>query len=202
MTALDLSPYVLDDTALDVLFREARTANAFTDEPVSDAQLQAIYDLTKFGPTLMNAQPLRLVAVRTPEAKQRLLPHLAEGNRAKTASAPLTLVLGYDVDFHEQFPTTFPHLPDAKDRFPDEQVRHGIGRDNAFLQAGYLILAVRAAGLAAGPMGGYDRDGLDADLWPDGRTKSVLVVNVGHPAENAWFDRLPRLDYDQVVTEL
>jgi len=202
MTALALSPLVLDDAALDVLFREARTANSFTDEPVSDAQLQAIYELTKYGPTLMNAQPLRLVAIRTPEAKARLLPHLAEGNRAKTESAPLTLVLGYDVDFHEQLPKVFPHAPGAKDRFPDEQVRHGIGRDNAFLQAGYLILAIRAAGLAAGPMGGYDREGLDAELFPDGRTKSVLVVNVGHPGENAWFDRLPRLDYDEVVTEL
>ena len=202
MTALDLSPLVLDDAALDVLFREARTANSFTDEPVTDDQLRAIYDLTKLGPTLMNAQPLRLVAIRTPEGKARLLPHLAEGNQAKTASAPLTLVLGYDVDFHEKLPRTFPHAPGAKDRFPDEQVRHGIGRDNAFLAAGYLILAIRAAGLAAGPMGGYDRDGLDAELFPDGRTKSVLVVNVGHPGENAWFDRLPRLDYDEVVTEL
>jgi 3-hydroxypropanoate dehydrogenase len=150
----------------------------------------------------MNAQPLRVVAVRTADAKARLLPHMAEGNRAKTESAPVTLVLGYDVDFHEQFPTTFPHLPDAKDRFPDENVRHGIGRDNAFLQIGYLILAVRAAGLAAGPMGGFDRDGVDAEFFADGRTKSVLVVNVGNPGENPWMDRLPRLSYDAVVTEL
>ena len=202
MTTLDLRPLVLDDATLDLLFREARTANSFSPEPVTDAQLQAIYDLTKYGPTLMNAQPLRIVAVRTPEAKARLLPHMAEGNRAKTASAPVSLVLGYDVDFHEQLPTTFPHLPDAKDRFADESVRHGIGRDNAFLQIGYLTLAIRAAGLAAGPMGGFDRDGVDAELFPDGRTKSVLVVNVGHPGENAWLDRLPRLAYDTVVREL
>ena len=202
MTALDLRPLVLDDAAADLLFREARTANSFSSEPVTDEQLQAIYDLTKFGPTLMNAQPLRILAIRTPEAKARLLPHLMEGNRAKTESAPLTLVVGYDVDFHEQFPKTFPHLPEAKDRFPDEQVRHGIGRDNAFLQTGYLILAIRAAGLAAGPMGGFDRDGVDAEFFGDSRTKSVLVVNVGHPGEDAWFDRLPRLDYDEVVTTL
>jgi 3-hydroxypropanoate dehydrogenase len=202
MTTLDLSPLVLDDATLDLLFREARTANSFSPEPVTDAQLQAIYELTKFGPTLMNAQPLRIVAVRTPEAKARLLPHMAEGNQAKTASAPVTLVLGYDVDFHEQFPVTFPHLPDAKDRFPDEGVRHGIGRDNAFLQIGYLTLAIRAAGLAAGPMGGFDRDGVDAEFFPGGRTRSVLVVNVGHPGDNPWFDRLPRLTYDDVVTEL
>jgi nitroreductase len=202
MTTLDLRPLVLDDAAADLLFRDARTANSFSTEPVTDAQLQTIYELTKFGPTLMNAQPLRVVAVRTADAKARLLPLMAEGNRAKTESAPVTLVLGYDVDFHEQFPTTFPHLPDAKDRFPDENVRHGIGRDNAFLQIGYLILAVRAAGLAAGPMGGFDRDGVDAEFFADGRTKSVLVVNVGNPGENPWMDRLPRLSYGAVVTEL
>ncbi|MCU1624184.1 MAG: nitroreductase [Frankiales bacterium] len=202
MTTLDLRPLVLDDAAADLLFRDARTANSFSTEPVTDAQLQTIYELTKFGPTLMNAQPLRVVAVRTADAKARLLPLMAEGNRAKTESAPVTLVLGYDVDFHEQFPTTFPHLPEAKDRFPDEGVRHGIGRDNAFLQIGYLILAVRAAGLAAGPMGGFDRDGVDAEFFADGRTKSVLVVNVGNPGENPWMDRLPRLSYEAVVTEL
>ena len=202
MTALDLRPLVLDDDALDLLVREARTANAFRPEPVTDAQLRAVYDLVKMGPTLMNAQPLRLVAVRTPEAKRRLLDHVAEGNRAKTESAPLTLVVGYDVDFHEQLPRTFPHAPGAKDRFADEAVRHAVARDNAFLAAGYLVLAVRAAGLAAGPMGGFDSAGLDAELFPGGRTRSVLLVNVGHPAEGAWLDRLPRLDYDEVVTDL
>jgi 3-hydroxypropanoate dehydrogenase len=202
MTTLDVRTLALDDNAADLLFRDARTANSFSDEPVTDEQLQAIYDLAKFGPTLMNAQPLRLVAVRSGDGKDRLLPHLAEGNRAKTESAPVTLVLGYDVDFHEQLPRTFPHVPGAKDRFPDEAVRHGIGRDNAFLQIGYLIVAIRAAGLAAGPMGGFDREGVDGELFPDGRTKSVLVVNVGHPGDNPWFDRLPRLDYDEVVTHL
>ncbi|MDX6219188.1 MAG: 3-hydroxypropanoate dehydrogenase [Frankiales bacterium] len=202
MTTLDVRPLALDDNAADLLFRDARTANSFSDEPVTDEQLQSIYDLTKFGPTLMNAQPLRVVAVRSGDAKNRLLPHMAEGNRAKTGSAPVTLVLGYDVDFHEQLDKTFPHVPGAKDRFPDEGVRHGIGRDNAFLQIGYLILAIRAAGLAAGPMGGFDREGVDTEFFPDGRTKSVLVVNVGNPGDNPWLDRLPRLTYDDVVTEV
>lgn len=202
MTALDLRPFTLDDTALDLLFREARTANAFRPDPVTDEQLAAVYDLVKMGPTLMNAQPLRLVAVRSPEGKERLLAHVAEGNRAKTASAPLTLVVAYDVDFHEALPRTFPHAPAAKERFADEGARHAVGRDNTFLAAGYLILAIRAAGLAAGPMAGFDAAGLDAELFPDGRTRSVLLVNVGHPAEGAWFDRLPRLAYDEVVTAL
>jgi nitroreductase len=202
MTTLDVRPLALDDDAAALLFRDARTANSFSPEPVTDEQLQAIYDLAKYGPTLMNAQPLRVLAIRSPEAKERLLPHLMEMNRAKSESAPVTLIVGYDVDFHEQLPRTFPHAPGAKDRFEDEAVRHGVGRDNAFLQVGYLILAIRAAGLAAGPMGGFDRDGVDAEFFPDGRTRSVLVVNVGYPGANPWFDRLPRLDYDEVVTSL
>jgi 3-hydroxypropanoate dehydrogenase len=202
MTTLDDRPLALDGTAADLLFRQARTANAFSPEPVTDEQLAEIYALAKFGPTAINAQPLRVVAIRSDEAKARLLPHLAEFNRGKAASAPLTLVLGYDVDFHDELPKVFPHNPAVKDGFAEESSRHAFARDNAHLQAGYLILAIRAAGQAAGPMGGFDKDGLDAELFADGRTKSILVVNVGRPAENAWFDRLPRLDYDEVVTTL
>src|SRR5262245_5870390 len=101
----------------DLLFREARTANSFSDEPVGDEQLQAIYDLVKWAPTSMNTQPLRALVVRTPEGKQRLLPHMSEGNRVKTGSAPVTVVLAADVDFHENLPKTFPHKADAKDLF-------------------------------------------------------------------------------------
>jgi 3-hydroxypropanoate dehydrogenase len=193
---------VLDTDAQALLFKDARTANSFTDEPVSDAQLEAILELVQLGPTMMNALPLRVLAVRSAEAKARLLPLMGEGNRAKTASAPLTLVLGYDVDFHDKLATTFPHFPGARDLFLDETARHGAARDNAHLQAGYLIIAIRAAGLFAGPMGGFDRDGVDAEFFADGRTKSILTVNVGHPGADAWFDRLPRLPYDQVVTSI
>jgi nitroreductase len=196
------APLVLDDTAQDLLFRAARTANRFTDEPVTDEQVQAIYDLVQYGPTAMNAQPLRVVLLRSDAAKARLLPHLSEGNRAKTAAAPLVAVLAYDVDFHENLPTVFPHFPGARDAFADEAGRHKPARDNAHLQAGYFILGVRAAGLAAGPMGGYDATGLDAELFPDGRRRSIMVVNIGRPGPDAWFDRLPRLAYDEVVTEL
>ena len=192
----------LSSDAQDLLFRSARTANAFTSEEVTDEQVQAIYDLVQYGPTSMNAQPMRVVLLRSEEAKARLLPHLGEGNRAKTAAAPLVAVLAYDVDFHEHLPTVFPHFPGARDVFSGEDVRHRVGRDNAHLQAGYFLLGVRAAGLAAGPMGGYDATGLDAELFPDGRTKSVMVVNIGKPGPDAWFDRLPRLDYDQVVTTI
>jgi 3-hydroxypropanoate dehydrogenase len=196
------APLVLSTDAQELLFRSARTANTFTDEPVTDEQIKAIYDLVQYGPTSMNAQPLRVVLLRSDEAKARALPHLGEGNRAKTAAAPLVAVLAYDVDFHDHLPTVFPHFPGARDVFSEEELRHRTGRDNAYLQAGYFLLGIRAAGLAAGPMGGFDPAGLDAELFPDGRTKSVMVVNIGQPGPEAWFDRLPRLDYDQVVTAL
>ncbi len=202
MTTLVTRPLALTDDAQDLLFREARTANSFTDEPVTDEQVQAIHDLVKYGPTALNAQPLRVTLLRSEEAKATLLTHLSEGNRAKTAAAPLVAVLGYDVDFHEELPRVFPHLPGARDLFADEQARHRTGCDNAWLQAGYFLLGVRAAGLAAGPMGGFDAAGLDAELFPDGRTRSFMVVNIGRPGPDAWFDRLPRLGYEDVVTTL
>ena len=194
---------VLSDEAQDLLFRQARTANAFTDEPVTDEQVEAIYDLVKWGPTALNGQPLRMLIVRSDEAKARLLPHLSDGNVAKTASAPLVAVLAYDADFHEHLPRVFPHMPQAKSWFEgDEKAasRAESARENAWLQAGYFLLGVRAAGLAAGPMGGFDRDGVDAEFFGDRSWRSFLVVNIGRPAaEGAWFDRSPRLDLDDVI---
>jgi 3-hydroxypropanoate dehydrogenase len=192
---------LLSPDAQDLLFREARTANAFTDEPVSDAQIAAIYELVKFGPTALNGQPLRIHLVRQGEARERLLKHMAEGNREKTASAPLVAVLAADTDFHENLPKTFPHFPGAADLFRgSDEGREAAARFNAAIQTGYFLLGVRAAGLAAGPMGGFDADGLDAEFFEGTSLKSILVVNIGHPAENAWFDRLPRLDHDEVVS--
>jgi 3-hydroxypropanoate dehydrogenase len=191
---------LLSTEAQDLLFREARTANAFTDEPVTDEQIAAIYDLVKYGPTAMNGQPLRIHLVRQGEARERLLKHMAEGNRAKTADAPLVAVLAADTDFHSNLEKTFPHFPGAASLFSDDTAREGAARFNAAIQTGYFLLGVRAAGLAAGPMGGFDAAGLDADLFEGTTLKSILVVNIGHPAENAWFDRLPRLEHDEVVT--
>jgi 3-hydroxypropanoate dehydrogenase len=185
----------------DLLFREARTANTFSDEPVSDEQIQAVYDLVKWAPTSMNTQPLRALVVRTPEGKERLLPHMSEGNRAKTATAPVTVVLAADTDFHEQLPKTFPHKPDAKDLFSgDEAAREGFAQLNSLLQVGYFIIGVRAAGLAAGPMTGFNAAGVDAEFFGGKKWRSLVVVNVGHPGDNPWFDRLPRLSYDEVTT--
>jgi 3-hydroxypropanoate dehydrogenase len=193
--------YVPEDVQ-NLLFREARTANSFSDEPVTDEQLQAIYDLIKWAPTSMNSQPLRGLVIRSAEARQRLLPHMAEGNRAKTESAPVTVILAADTDFHENIPQIFPHNPAAKDNFTDEGMRVEFARLNSLVQVGYFIVGVRAAGLAAGPMTGFDASGVDAEFFAGRAWKSLVVVNVGKPGDNPWFGRLPRLDFDQVVETL
>jgi 3-hydroxypropanoate dehydrogenase len=189
----------LSSESQNLLFGDARTANSFLDEPVSDEQIAAIYDLVKYAPTAMNTQPLRVVLVRRGEARERLLKHLADGNRDKTADAPLVAILAADTDFHEKLPRTFPHFPGAQDLFADQVGRERAARFNATLQIGYFLLGIRAAGLAAGPMGGFNADALDDDFFPGGTWKSLLVVNIGRPGENAWHDRLPRLDNDEVV---
>ncbi|GAA2750999.1 malonic semialdehyde reductase [Kitasatospora cinereorecta] len=190
----------LDTVAQDLLFREARTANTFTDEPVTDEQVQAIYDLVKFGPTAMNAQPLRIVLVRTPEGRRRLVDQMSEGNKAKTASAPLTAILAVDNEFHEELPTQFPHFPGAKDVFSERPVREAVASMNGSLQAAYFIIGIRAAGLAAGPMAGYDAEGINKEFFSDGEHSVLAVVNIGKPGEDAWYPRGPRLAYDEVVT--
>ncbi|MYX33030.1 MULTISPECIES: malonic semialdehyde reductase [Streptomycetaceae] len=192
---------VLDPAAQDLLFREARTANTFTDAPVTDEQVQEIYDLVKYGPTSMNQQPLRMVLVRSDDARARLVRHMAEGNRKKTESAPLVALLAADNEFHEQLPTVFPHFPQAKDVFFAERtVRERSAALNAALQVGYFIIGVRAAGLAAGPMTGFDADAIDKEFFPEGDRSVLAVVNIGNPGTDAWFARNPRLAYDEVVS--
>ncbi|MFJ9610238.1 malonic semialdehyde reductase [Kitasatospora sp. NPDC101176] len=192
---------VLDAAAQDLLFREARTANTFTDEPVSEEQVQAIYDLVKFGPTAFNQQPLRVVLVRSTEGRERLVQHLADGNKAKTAAAPLVAILAVDNEFHEELPTQLPHFPQAKDVFFSERsVREQSATLNGALQAAYFIIGVRAAGLAAGPMTGFDAEGINKEFFGDGEHSVLAVVNIGKPGDDAWFARSPRLAYDQVVT--
>jgi 3-hydroxypropanoate dehydrogenase len=190
----------LDDAGRALLFTEARTANTFSDTPVTDGELAEIWDLAKWGPSSANTQPLRVLYVRTPEGRERLVKHMFEGNQAKTAAAPVSAVLAADSRFHEHIPTVFPIRAQMRDVLEDNaELRSGLGQFNAALQAGYFITSVRAHGLVAGPMGGFDKDGLDAEFFPDGRWKSILVVNIGHPGEDPWFERMPRLDHDQVI---
>lgn len=192
---------VLDSAAQDLLFRQARTANAFSAEPVTDEQVRAIYDLVKYAPTAFNQQPLRIVLIRSDQARERLLGHMSEGNRPKTAAAPLVAVLAADYEFHEELPTQYPRFPQAKELlFAERPVREKSAALNAALQIGYFIIGVRAAGLAAGPMTGFDADGLTKEFFPDGEHRVMAVVNVGRPGEKAYHPRHPRLDYDEVVT--
>ena len=191
----------LDDEARAVLFTRARTANTFAGTPVSDDELSSIWDLAKWGPTSANTQPLRVLYVRPGEARDRLVKHMSEGNKAKTESAPAVAVLAVDTRFHEHIPTVFPFRPQMKDVLEaNEEMRLAGGNLNAALQAGYFIMSVRAHGLAAGPMTGFDAEGLDAEFFPDGRYHAIMVVNIGHPGENAWFGRLPRLDHADVIS--
>jgi 3-hydroxypropanoate dehydrogenase len=196
----DRESAVLDDAARALLFTEARTANTFSDEPVTDAELAAIWDLAKWGPSSANTQPLRVLYVHTGEARERLVKHMFENNAPKTATAPATAVLAIDSSFHEHIPTLLPFRPEMREVLEENpELREGLGQFNAALQAGYFIISVRAHGLAAGPMGGFDKPGMDAEFFPDGRWKSILVVNIGHPGENPWMGRLPRLGQEDVI---
>jgi len=192
--------FAVTEPTLDLLFREARTANAFTDEPVSVDQVREVFELIKLGPTMMNNQPLRLLLVEQGEGRDRLVKHMGGNNAGKTATAPLVAVVAADVDFHDKMPEHFPHVENVREMFLDDAARAEQASYNAALQTGYFIIGLRAAGLAAGPMGGFDREGLDAEFFAGTSWRSQLVVNIGHPGENAWFDRLPRISAADAIT--
>ncbi|MFE9180576.1 malonic semialdehyde reductase [Streptomyces sp. NPDC007126] len=182
------------------LFTDARTAYSFADTPVDDATLTSVWELARWAPTAANTQPLRVLYVRTAEGKERLLPHLDEGNRPKSASAPVVAVLAVDHRFHEHLPHVLPVRPGMKEYFESEPAqREAITSFNGPLQAGYFILAVRALGLAAGPMAGFDPAGIDKEFFADGDWHSLLVVNIGHPAGPPAFDRMPRLAHEHAL---
>ena len=190
---------VIDAAAVDAIFAEARTANTFTGE-VTEEQARAIYELTKFGPTAFNSQPLRVTYVRSAEARATLVEALANGNRAKTATAPLVAILSYDTSWQEQWDNFLPgyNAPKAMyDAAPD--LAAATGNNNAHLQAGYFILAVRSLGFSAGPMTGADFTAIDEAFFPDGGQKSFLVVNIGQPAADAWGAAKPKFANDDVV---
>ena len=192
--------FTLDRTAQDLLFREARTVSTFSDEPVSEKQVTAIYDLIKYAPTAFNSQPLRILLVRSPQARERLVEHLWDGNKAKTASAPLVAVLAYDPEFHEHLPTQLPHFPAAQGLFKGNDHRFVEASVSASLQIGYFILGVRAVGLAAGPMTGMHAEAIDKEFFAETGYKTLVVVTIGKPGDNPGFPRSPRLEQDLVVT--
>ena len=155
----------IDDSALDTLFRSARTQNKWLDEPVTQEQLVQLYDVMKWGPTSANAFPIRIVFVNTPAAKERLKPLVSEGNRPKVAAAPVSAILGYDTKFYDWLPRLFPHR-DMRSGFLDKpQYAETTAFRNSSLQGAYLIIAARALGLDCGPMSGFDNAGVDHDFF-------------------------------------
>ncbi len=193
----------LDDAALDLIFRDARTQNGWLDTPVSDAQLHEIYELMRLGPTSANSSPARIVFLRTAAAKARLLPALSRGNVDKTKAAPVTAILGYDTRFFERLPKLFPHKPEMADAFRANTVlAESTAFRNGTLQGAYFMIAARAIGLDVGGMSGFDNAKVDAEFFPDGRVKSNFLCNVGHGDPAQVLPRLPRLDFDEACTLL
>ena len=189
----------VDTAALNAIFGEARTANAFTGE-VSDEQAQRIYELAKFGPTAFNSQPLRVTYMRSDEARATLVEAMARGNQAKTAAAPLVAILSYDTAWHEQWDNFLPGYNAPKAMYDaDAEFTAATGNNNAHLQAGYFMLAARSLGFAVGPMTGADFSAIDASFFPEGEQKSFLVVNIGQPAESELGAPKARFDYEAVV---
>lgn len=190
----------LDDRSLALLFTEAHTAHHFTGEPLTESELHHLHDLVKMAPTSLNSQPMRVVYAQSADARARLIGHLSEGNREKTASAPTVAILCFDGEFHEWFPTVLPHFAAARNLFVDETPRHTFALGQAWLQAGYFILAARSLGYVVGPMTGFNSAGVDGDLLLDTNLKSFCVVNIGHPGDNAYKPRNPRVEFADAVT--
>lgn len=188
----------LDDAALDQLFRTARTHNGWLDKPVPDALLAELHELMKWGPTSANCWPLRIVYVKSPEAKARLVPLMMEGNRAKTRAAPVTAILGMDMAFHEQLPRLFPHT-DAKSWFVGNQALiEATAFRNGSLQGAYFMLAARAFGLDCGPMSGFDAPAVDAAFFAGTTVKTNFICNLGHGDPAQLFPRNPRPAFGEV----
>jgi 3-hydroxypropanoate dehydrogenase len=188
----------LSEPALDQLFRTARTFNGFRDQPVGDETLKALYDLMKWGPTSANSCPMRIVFVRSPAAKEKLRPALAAGNLDKTMKAPVTAIVGRDLDFYEHLPRLYP-AADARSWFVGNEslIKH-TALVSGTLQAAYLILAARSLGLDCGPMGGFDSGVVDAAFFAGTHVKSIVLINLGYGDPAAVYPRGPRFDFAEV----
>lgn len=186
--------------ALDQIFLQARTHNAWLDKPVSEEKLRRLVEVVTMGPTSANTLPARFIFVQSHEAKQRLAPHLSEGNREKTMKAPVCAIIGYDLKFYENMSKTFPHNPGARSWFEgkEEKIKENAFR-NGSLQGAYLIIAARALGLDTGPMSGFDNAGVDAEFFPDGQVKSNFLCSLGYGDHSAVMPRSPRLSFEEMA---
>lgn len=188
---------MLDDAALDTLFRAARTYNNFQDRPVPDGKLQDIFDLMKMAPTSANCSPARFLFLRTKEAKEKLRPALSPGNLDKTIAAPVTVIVATDPLFYEHLPKLFPHA-DARAWFaPNPALAETTAFRNGTLQGAYFILAARAVGLDCGPMSGFDNAKVDEAFLADTGWKSNFLINLGYGDASGLFPRSPRFEFDE-----
>jgi len=193
----------LDDVALDLILRKARTQNGWLPTPVTDDQLRAIYDIMRLGPTSANSCPARIVFLRTAAAKARLIPSLSPTNVDKTKAAPVTAIIGYDTRFFELMPKLFPHRPDMKDNYANNPpLAEVTAFRNGTLQGAYFMIAARAVGLDVGGMSGFDNAKVDAEFFPDGRIKSNFLCNLGYGDPAKILPKLPRLDFEEACTLL
>lgn len=184
------------------LFLNARTQNGWLDRPVPEALLHEIYDIAKMGPTSMNTQPMRVVFLRTPEAKQRLVPALMAANVDKVLTAPVTAIVARDTQFYEHMPEIW-HKPGAREMFAgNAPLAAATAQRNATLQGAYLMIAARAVGLDCGPMSGFDIAKVDAEFFPDGRFKTDFLCNLGYGDASKLFGRQKRLPFETACTML
>lgn len=191
---------MLNNEVLDLLFRNARTHNVWLDKPVPDALLHELYDLMKWGPTSANSSPARIVFVRSPEAKEKLVACMSEGNAAKTLQAPVTAIIGMDMEFYEKLPQLFPHT-DARSWFAGKQASiEATAFRNSSLQGAYLIVAARALGLDCGPMSGFDADKVNAAFFAGTPVKANFVCSLGYGDASKLFARSPRLSFEEACT--
>lgn len=190
----------VNDYALDTIWRTARSYNGWQEKGVPETLIRATYDLAKMGSTSANCSPARFIFLQSQEAKERLKPHLMEGNVEKTMAAPWTVIIAHDMNFHEKIPELFPHNPGAKDWFSDNHMRAETAFRNGSLQGAYLMLAARALGLDCGPMSGFNPDGVYQeflnDLDGDGEWKPNFLCNIGYGSNKDLFDRSPRLSFE------
>ena len=207
----------IDDAALNTLFREARTYSKWQSRPVSDQTLHELYDLLKWGPTSANGSPARFVFLRSKEAKERLRPALAPMNVEKTMTAPVTVIVAYDLRFYTQLPKLFPHntgMARLYENNPD--MVETTAKRNSSLQGAYMIMAARALGLDCGPMSGFDQMkvdeeffaagkpcfGCDQEFFPEGHVKTNFICNIGYGDPSSLFPRLPRLAFNEACSIL
>lgn len=190
----------LNDTALDVLFRTARSYNRWTSDTVPEATLRALYELLKFGPTSLNCSPARFVFVTSPDAKARLVGCLSPGNVAKVQAAPVTAIIGMDEQFYEKLPALFPHLPAAANMFKDPALAHTTAFRNSSLQGAYLMLAARSLGWDCGPMSGFDNAKVDAAFFAGTTVKSNFICALGVGTTEMLYPRNPRLSFEEACS--